>query len=148
MKISVKGRYALAAVIYLAAKYGSGDTVTAISVSDKLGISKIYLEQVFSLLKRGGIVNSNKGSQGGYQLARPPKQITLYEILSSVELSLFEPIGDTVRQNAPEIETAMRTSAFDKMDHALGTVMAEITLSDMLAEAEKHKSQDGLMFYI
>ena len=52
MKISAKGRYGLAAMIVLARSYESSSPVTIISISEHLGISKIYLEQVFSLLKR------------------------------------------------------------------------------------------------
>ena len=47
MKISAKGRYGLAAMAYLARNFESGTPVTIISISEKLGISKIYLEQVF-----------------------------------------------------------------------------------------------------
>ena len=90
MKISAKGRYGLAAMTYLARNYASGSPVTIVSISEKLGISKIYLEQVFSLLKRARLVNSIKGSQGGYQLSRAPREITPYDILSSIELSLME----------------------------------------------------------
>ena len=68
MRISAKGRYALAAAISMARQYGTGEHITAISISEKLGISKIYLEQVFSLLKRAGLVNTVKGAQGGYAL--------------------------------------------------------------------------------
>ena len=75
MKISAKGRYGLAAMTYLARSYAAGAPVTIISISEKLGISKIYLEQVFSLLKRARLVNSIKGSQGGYQLSRAPRAI-------------------------------------------------------------------------
>ena len=86
MKISAKGRYGLAAMTYLARNYASGSPITIISISEKLGISKIYLEQVFSLLKRANLVHSIKGSQGGYQLAREPRAISAYDILSSIEL--------------------------------------------------------------
>ena len=56
MRISAKGRYALASVIHMAQQHHSGESVTLISISERLGISKIYLEQVFSLLKRGELV--------------------------------------------------------------------------------------------
>lgn len=148
MRISAKSRYALAATISMAENFGSGEYITVISISEKLGISKIYLEQVFSLLKRGGIVNSIKGSQGGYQLARMPQQITLLDILSAVELSLFEPVEDTVPKSAPEIEAAMRLSAFEKIDGALKSAMERVTLRDLVAEAERHKPEAGFMFYI
>ena len=55
-----------------------------------LAVSKIYLEQVFSLLKRDGLANSIKGAQGGYQLSRPAEEISVYDILSVAELSMFE----------------------------------------------------------
>lgn len=90
MKISAKGRYGLAAMTYLARNYEAGTPITIISISEKLGISKIYLEQVFSLLKRARLVNSIKGSQGGYQLAHAPREITAYDVLASIELSLME----------------------------------------------------------
>src|SRR5690606_1073070 len=108
MRISAKGRYALAAVINMAQQYDSGECITVISISERLGISKIYLEQVFSMLKRGDIVRSVKGAQGGYQLVRPPEQITVLDVLSAVETSLFETVEDTVPEKAPEIEAAMR----------------------------------------
>lgn len=147
MRIPSKGRYALASMISMAQDYNSGEYITVISISEKLGISKIYLEQVFSLLKRGGLVTSVKGAQGGYLLARMPRQITVFDILSSVEQSLFENVEDTVPAKAPEIESAMRLSAFSELDKAIRNALEKITLSDLVAEAEKHKTQ-GLMFFI
>jgi len=148
MRISAKGRYALAAAINMAENYSSGECITVISISEKLGISKIYLEQVFSLLKRGGIVNSVKGAQGGYQLARTPRQITVYDVLSAVETSLFEPAEETVKLNAPEIDAAMRTIVFDALDSAVKNALEKITLSDLVSEVEKHKADQGFMFFI
>ena len=148
MRISAKGRYALAATISIAESGKSGEYITVIKISERLGISKIYLEQVFSLLKRGGIVNSVKGAQGGYQLARMPGQITVLDVLSAVELSLFEPTEETVSDKAPEIEAAMRLSAFDVLDAAVKGALGKITLSDLAAEAQKHKTENGFMFYI
>jgi Rrf2 family transcriptional regulator, cysteine metabolism repressor len=107
MRISAKGRYALAAVISMAQQYSNGEYITVISISEKLGISKIYLEQVFSLLKRGGLVRSVKGSQGGYQLARTPGRINVLDVLSAVENSLFEKTEETVSVGAPDIDTIL-----------------------------------------
>ena len=56
MRISAKGRYALASVVHMAQQQHSGESITLVSISERLGISKIYLEQVFSLLKRGELV--------------------------------------------------------------------------------------------
>lgn len=62
MKISSKGRYGLAAMICIAQNCKNNECITIIKISEILGISKIYLEQVFSLLKRAGLVNSIKGA--------------------------------------------------------------------------------------
>jgi Rrf2 family protein len=148
MRISAKGRYALAAVIDMAQQYDSGECITVISISERLGISKIYLEQVFSMLKRGDIVRSVKGAQGGYQLVRPPEQVSVLDVLSAVETSLFEAVEDTVQEKAPEIEAAMRASVFDAMDKALSDALSRITLEDLVLEAEKHKGSQAIMYYI
>jgi Rrf2 family protein len=148
MRISAKGRYGLAAMIHMAENYESGEYITVISISEKLGISKIYLEQVFSLLKRGGIVISVKGAQGGYQLSRKPSQITAYDILSAVEQSLFESSDATVAGKAPEIDAAMKKLLFDALDKAAKTALSGTTLNDIVHEALKHKQDQALMFYI
>ena len=148
MRISVKARYGLAAMTSMAINYNNGEYITVISISEKLGISKIYLEQVFSLLKRGGLVNSTKGSQGGYQLSRMPRQITVYDILSAVELSLVEKTEDTVTEKAPEIDKAMQLSAFEALDHAVKETLEKITLNDLVSSAEKYRADDEIMFYI
>jgi len=148
MRISAKGRYALAAVICMAQQYDSGEYITVISISERLGISKIYLEQVFSLLKRGGLVNSVKGAQGGYQLSRMPAQITALDVLSAVETSMFERAEETVPEKAPDIEKAMRLSAFETLDKAVREALRGVTLCGLVSEAEKHKSEHAMMFYI
>lgn len=148
MRISAKGRYALAAVTSMAQNYENGEYITLISIAEKLSISKIYLEQVFSLLKRGKIVNSVKGAQGGYQLARSPRDITVYDVLSSVELSLFEETEETVVQSAPEIETAMRNAAFTVLDDKVRETLQGVSLHDLVNEAERNKEDANLMFFI
>jgi Rrf2 family protein len=147
MRLSAKGRYALTAMIGLAQQYGTGECTTVLSISERFGISKIYLEQVFALLKRSGVVTSVKGASGGYQLERSPKAMTLYDILSAVELSLFEQNDATVPETAPEIEQTL-SQVYDKLDSTLRGVMQKITLEQLAQEAEQHKSDSGLMFYI
>jgi len=148
MRISAKGRYALAAVICMAQQYISGENITVISISEKLGISKIYLEQVFSLLKKAEIVSSSKGAQGGYQLTRMPGQITVLDVLRAVEVSLFEQTQTTVSDNAPDIEEALKLSVFEVLDKNIGKTLSSITIGDLVSEAEKHKSENAMMFYI
>lgn len=147
MRISAKGRYALASVIHMA-QQKFGDSITLISISESLGISKIYLEQVFALLKRGELVTSVKGAQGGYQLARMPRQMTVLDVLTAVETTLFDKTEDTVDEKAPEIEYAMRLSAFQPLDDAVADALGKVTLEDLVLAAEKHKGDHAAMYYI
>ncbi len=148
MRISSKGRYGLASMICIAQLGRNGDFVTVISISEKLGISKIYLEQVFSLLKRSKLVTSIKGSQGGYQLAKSSEKITAYDILQAVEISLFEKTERSVSEQAEEIEKSINTLIWDKMDEAISQVLKNTTLRDLVDEAERNQEDDSFMFYI
>lgn len=146
MRISSKGRYGLAAMICLAQNYDSNECVTIISISEKLGISKIYLEQVFSLLKRASLVLAIKGAQGGYKLARHPQTIDSYEILRALEQSLFEKTEESVSKEASGIEQAMQNTVFSSIDISVAAALKKVTLADLVTETEKQTSD--YMFYI
>lgn len=148
MRISAKGRYALASAIHMAQQQHSGESITLISISERLGISKIYLEQVFSLLKRGELVTSVKGAQGGYLLSAAPGQISVLDVLTAVETGLFDKTEDTVTDRAPEIEFAMRESVFEALDSAVTASLSQISLEDLVLASEKHKGDDAAMYYI
>lgn len=148
MRISSKGRYGLAAMISIAQLGQNGEFVTVISISEKLGISKIYLEQVFSLLKRSRLVTSVKGAQGGYHLSKTPDKITAYDILQAVEISLFEKTDSSVSEDSKEIDSAMKSLVWDCLDNTIAKILKQVTLSDLVLEAETNKSGDNYMFYI
>ena len=147
MKISAKGRYGLAAMTYLARNFASGAPITIISISEKLGISKIYLEQVFSLLKRAQLVNSIKGSQGGYQLAREPREISAYDILSSIELSLMEKVSPAA-EKMPALDRALAAKVFTPLDDQIKDTLSSVSLDDILTAIEAEKDTDSLMDFI
>ena len=147
MKISAKGRYGLAAMTCLARNFASGSPITIISISEKLGISKIYLEQVFSLLKRAQLVNSIKGSQGGYQLAREPREISAYDILSSIELSLMEKVSPAA-EKMPALDRALAAKVFTPLDDQIKDTLSSVSLDDILTAIEAEKDTDSLMYFI
>ena len=147
MKISAKGRYGIAAMVYLARNYETSSPITIISISDHLGISKIYLEHVFSLLKRSKLVNSIKGSQGGYQLSRQPRQITAYDILSSIEISLIEKTGAASEKMEPLNHILSRT-VFDVLDKSIYETLNGISLEDLLTALNREESNENLMYFI
>jgi Rrf2 family protein len=148
MKLSSKSRYAIASLIEMAQAAPSQERVTVLSLSQRLDISKIFLEQVFSLLRRGGLVNSMKGAQGGYQLARSPEEISVYDILVETETGLFERSEPTVGDSAPGIEQAMRELLFQPLDEALSTALKKVLLSDLVEEAQRQPSDGGYMYYL
>lgn len=148
MKISSKGRYGLAAMIHIGAIGRNGDYITIISIAEALNISKIYLEQVFSLLRRANLVISVKGAQGGYRLSRSSEEISAREILEAIELSLFEPTDSTVKESNLPIEKSMENLLWRKLDNEVAITLASVSLKDLVDEAERNKDDDGIMFYI
>ena len=148
MKISAMGRYGLAAMTYLARNYAAGAPVTIISISEKLGISKIYLEQVFSLLTRARLVNSIKGSQGGYPFSRAPREITAYDILSAIELSLMEKAAPAAPEKMPELDHALDARVYTPLDNAIKKSLESVTLDTILTAIDEEKDAASLMYFI
>ena len=147
MKISAKGRYGIAAMVYLARNYDASSPITIISISEHLGISKIYLEQVFSLPQRSKLVNSIKGSQGGYQLSRHPRLITAYDILSSIEISLIEKTG-AASEKMEQLNIVLSREVFDVLDKTILDTLNAITLEELLTALNHEESNDNLMYFI
>lgn len=148
MRVSAKGRYGLAAMVYMAQLHHNGEYITIISISEALGVSKIYLEQTFSLLKRAEIVTSIKGAQGGYRLIQAPRQITVYDVLSAIETSLFEKTDETVGEKMPALETAMQVAAFEPLSKAIEASLKKVTLHELVVESEKQREDNNFMFFI
>src|SRR5712671_4490947 len=87
MNISVKGEYALKAVFDLALQKSNGDAgpVKIADIARRRKIPQKFLELILAGLKQGGFVESRRGAEGGYLLARAADQITVGEVLSYIE---------------------------------------------------------------
>ncbi|MBI4398107.1 MAG: Rrf2 family transcriptional regulator [Candidatus Omnitrophica bacterium] len=92
MKISHRGEYALKCLMALSFNYGKG-VVQLRSISEKEGIPYKFLEQIMIALKQGGLVKSQKGKLGGYQLSRSPEEISLGEVIRLIDGPLA-PLGN------------------------------------------------------
>jgi Rrf2 family cysteine metabolism transcriptional repressor len=89
MKLSLRGEYALRALLVLGLNYGHGQSVVRIqAISEHQNIPKRFLEQILNDLKTAGIVQSRRGVTGGYRLARPPEEITLAVVVRHIEGAL------------------------------------------------------------
>lgn len=94
MKISTKVRYGMRAMIELARRNNDAPVMLGI-IAKNQEISEKYLEQLFTLLKNGGLVKSERGSKGGYRLARKAEEITVYDVFTAMNgpLELVECIN-------------------------------------------------------
>jgi Rrf2 family transcriptional regulator, cysteine metabolism repressor len=146
MRISSKGRYAVASMIYLAQKHHTEMPESVLEISKGLGISKIYLEQVFSLLKNAALVNSVKGAGGGYRLSSDPDKISIYEVLLATEFGLFERTLSSVREEENPIEQIMQHSLWGELDKNLKSTLSKITLAQLAQKANDIDSKNYMFF--
>ncbi|MDB6125688.1 MAG: transcriptional regulator, BadM/Rrf2 family [Pedosphaera sp.] len=84
MKLSLRGEYALRALIVLGLNYDQS-VVRIQTISDQQNIPKRFLEQILNDLKSAGLVESKRGITGGYRLNRPPDQISLATVIRYIE---------------------------------------------------------------
>ena len=87
MRLTTKGRYAVTAMLDLALNYSEGP-ITLSDISKRQGISLSYLEQLFSKLRKRGLVDSARGPGGGYRLSRAAGEIAVAEVISAVDESI------------------------------------------------------------
>src|SRR5512140_2347611 len=86
MNMSIKGEYALQAIFDLASQR-QGEPVRIADIARRQKIPQKFLELILAGLKQAGFVESRRGAEGGYLLARPPESLTVGEVLRSVEAS-------------------------------------------------------------
>lgn len=132
MKISTRGRYALRLMIDI----GMNDKDNPVRIKDiaqRQEISEKYLEQIVSVLNKAGYVRSSRGPQGGYRLARAPKDYTVGDILTLIEGSLA-PVAclDTPVNECPRESVCPTLILWKKIDDAVHGVVDSITLEDLL----------------
>ncbi|MCK9529928.1 MAG: Fe-S cluster assembly transcriptional regulator IscR [Gammaproteobacteria bacterium] len=84
MRLTTKGRYAVTAMLDLALHYSQGP-ITLADISQRQGISLSYLEQLFSKLRKNGLVDSARGPGGGYRLSREASDICIADVITAVD---------------------------------------------------------------
>ena len=137
MKLSTKGRYGLKAMFQLAL-YKSEGPIPLKNIANKQNISEQYLEQISSSLKKSGLVKSVRGAQGGYLLAKEPKDITVGDILIVLEgpISLSDCVLDEdICENSGKCVTKV---VWEKIKKGIDDVINSITLQDMIDDHNKN----------
>ncbi len=85
MKLSNSSEYSLLAMLALVDCYHNGDLMQIKEIAELQGIPNRYLEQLLATLRCRGLINSIRGSKGGYVLAHDPRKITVLDVLTSIE---------------------------------------------------------------
>jgi len=136
MKISTRGRYGLRAMADLASRDGGG-SVKLKSIAERQGISEHYLEQLAAVLKKAGLINSERGSKGGYRLNAPPEKIIVGDILRALEGPLY-PVGCVSEDGdhdaacgAVGCEGCVTRPVWQKIYGSLSGVVDTMTLRDL-----------------
>ena len=140
MKISTKGRYATRVMLDLAL-HDTGECIKAKDIAARQGISEKYLEQIISILNKAGYVKSVRGAQGGYRLAKAPKEYTVGMILRLTEGSLA-PVA-CLKDGADACErwdTCETLDVWRDLYGAINQVVDGVTIADL---AEKARWNQG-----
>lgn len=125
LTISVKGEYALQAIFDLASQR-PGEPVRIAEIARRQQIPQKFLELILASLKQGGFVESRRGAEGGYLLARPPENLSVGEVLRFVE----GPAPHKGRGRHPG-ETPF-TEMWDQVDRAVSGIVDHTTFADLL----------------
>ncbi|HAB59863.1 MAG TPA: Rrf2 family transcriptional regulator [Lachnospiraceae bacterium] len=132
MKISTKGRYALRLMLDLALN-DTGETIRIKDIAARQEISEKYLEQIIAVLNKAGFVKSVRGPQGGYRLARKPKDYTIGMILRLTEGSLAPvPCLDDDPNECNRQEDCVTIFIWEKLYEAINSVVDGFTLADLV----------------
>ena len=149
MKLSTKGRYGLKAMLDLAIHNSEGQ-ISLKSIAERQDISENYLEQLFAILRKSGLVKSTRGSQGGYVLAQSPEKISVGCILRALEGSLA-PV-DCVMENDPQqcsrSEECVTRFIWAKIRDSVNQVVDSISLEDLINEYNKTNKKEDFMYFI
>jgi len=147
MKLSTKTRYTLRALIDLAIN-GKKGPVQIKEIASRQNLSIRYLENLFTVLRAQGLLNSSKGKGGGFILNRDPKDINLLEVIEIVEgkLSLVGCVeSDSYCQLWDDCVTRL---LWIKASKILSDFFKSYTLQDMVNEYNRIKNKNKNMYYI
>ena len=131
MKLTTKGRYAVTAMMDLALHQSEDEHVSLKSIASNQEISVAYLEQIFSKLKAGGLVNGTRGPNGGYRLSRPAEAISIFEIIDAVD----EPIDVTRchgKKDCQDGEVCLTHELWTDLSNQISSFLNQLKLGEIV----------------
>jgi Rrf2 family protein len=140
MRISTKGRYGARAMIALAGRYDQS-LMRANEIAETQSISLKYLENLLSSLKAAGLIVSERGKNGGYALARPPAEITLYDVLSPLEDSLGYVHCTETDRACDRLPECVTREVWMQLKDATEGILKNTTLASLLKRQEEIRAE-------
>src|SRR5437870_7604378 len=142
MKLSVRGEYALRALLVLGRDYLEDDSVVRIqAISEQQNIPKRFLEQILNDLKSAGLVESKRGVAGGYRLRRPPQRITLAEIIRHLEgpLAPVSCVSERFYEkcSCPDEAGCAIRSVMKEVRDAVVNILEKLSVADLCARSRQ-----------
>jgi Rrf2 family transcriptional regulator, cysteine metabolism repressor len=141
MRISTKGRYAVRALLEMADSISDKPLLLSY-VANKQEIPERYLIQIFSSLRKAGIVNSFRGAKGGFQLAKRTEDLTLADVLEAAEgpIEIIDCLQKNY-ENCQRLDYCLTKSIWEKVNTEVRSVFQRITLADMYRMQKEQKNQ-------
>jgi Rrf2 family iron-sulfur cluster assembly transcriptional regulator len=146
MRLTTKGRYAVTAMLDLAIHYDQGP-ITLADISQRQEISLSYLEQLFSKLRKNGLVDSARGPGGGYRLSRLANEIAVAEIISAVDETV-DATRCNRKGNCQHEERCLTHELWCDLSDQIFEFLANITLGSLVekqAVQEVARRQDAAL---
>jgi Rrf2 family protein len=144
----MKGKYAIASMVYMTNKQPVNQIMSLSTISKSLDISKIYLEQVFFLLKRDKLVAPIKGTKGGYMLATSPSNISILRILKATDPSLFTLKNDKKNRLCSFIEQSIAENILNQINYKIDTFLENMNLEEFTNITYINIEDEHMMYYI
>ncbi len=145
VELSSRLEYALVALLEIAKYQDQGKPLKVNEIAASQSLPERYLDQIFTALKRQGIISSQRGMKGGYLLAKELWQITLLDVVLAIEGGSNQKKADPTTLNTLEKTVIVQT--FDGIKDSVNEILQSYTLQD-LAKTLETQRQSSPMYYI
>lgn len=134
MKITYKGDYALKALFQLALRYGEDGAMSINEIAKSGDMPTKFLEQILLMLRKGAFVKSKRGIKGGFYLARPPKDITVGDVIRFVEgpIGPISCIEEECYKGCKDTASCIFRNVWVDVRNAISTVIDTLTFEELV----------------
>ena len=146
MKLSTKGRYGLRAMLDVAI-YSEQEPVSIRSIAEREDLSEAYLEQLMPKMRKSGLIESQRGAQGGYRLARPAEEISVGDILRALEGELDAVScpglhSGNEQESCADADVCVTKYVWQRINDSIRQTVDDISLSTLVEQS--HQVQENI----